>query len=326
MLFFRYLLAACGVGLLLAGLLSASQTFFGRPEFAVGLSVHLVGLGLCWGSLWAGRMRTHHQPGATLSVRYPLSPRSARFHPIIQLIRFGLALVLLGSITVGIVSVGSHIFNLIALQKHGLYKEAQIFNKTPLSELSSSNSGYAYYSFPATSVAVTGELRASRAELLRTRIGSRLGVTYLPTNPRIHRFGLLNVNQVRYEIASTLLVFLTGGVYVLMPFLAFERRLRRQLYLARFGEIITATIISCRRSILHGGFEGYRVRYEFVLPGSRRIIGRGNIRHTEASPTLVGCPITVLYDVHSPLNNRPLSGFYQVEFVTKSENVLAHEI
>jgi hypothetical protein len=249
--------------------------------------------------------------------------RSARFGFGTQAIRLALAVVFAATVTAGLWLTQRDLNELFSLQRLGRVTEGQVFNKERKAQIGNAASGLVYYCYRVDRLSVTGRFRAARADYPLLPTGQHLTVTYLPNRPRIHRLGIVDVGRVQRECAAVLLLLLTALVDVGLPVIAVERELRRQLRLARNGVAANGVITGCKPILRRGRRVGYHVRYEVTTPEGAIIEDSARIGLYEGEPTLVGFPLTVLYDPKNPLYNRPLAAFRRVSFSRLPKTVLA---
>ena len=322
----RCALAFPGIALLSASALLLSEGVFGTWRFVLGLLFHMAGQACCLGSLclpmkWQARRTRQAARVSALSAVQSRSVRAAHFRPEVQIIRLvcgvGLSILLVGWLGVGAWRLG----NLLRLRAQGVVTDAAITG-------TSFREGGALltvtYAFPVPrGLPVTDTFRAPRLQLPLLRTGNLLPVTYLPANPSVHAWQRVDNAFVVRHCLSGALLFVTVVAYVGGPFLWAERRLRRQLRLARVGVGTTGAIVICRPLLWRKTRRGYLLTYTFAAPDRHVFVGRALIPHLPDEPTLPGFPLTVLYDPLYPGISLPLAAFHVVELANARKAVLA---
>ena len=153
--------------------------------------------------------------------------------------------------------------------------------------------------------------------------GAQLPITYLPADPNVHSWQPVDNALIVQRVLSSLMVFLAVMAYIGLPVVVLERRLRRQLRLARAGVVAMGTIVACRPFVWRGRRRGYLLTYTFALPSGHVWSRQAFLPHVEGEPTLPGFPITVLYDAAQPSTNLPLASFHAIRMKSIRKTVLA---
>lgn len=330
-LFFgRCLLAGMGMALLLTSAVLLGASVFGSWRFALGWTFHLVGQACCLSMLclpgwWklASQQRamrlTHGSSAPTLAAVGSIRP--ARFRPEVQTLRLlytvGAAIVMLCALTVGAIGLRS----LLLLREHGVMTPATITGTTFREAGPMLTVTYAFVT--PHGLPVTDTFRAPRHLLQSLPTGNTLRVTYLPSDPTVHTWERVDNGLVARHFLSGVVVLLTLAAYTALPLLLIERRLRRQLRLARVGLGVTGSIMVCKPLLWRKKKRGYLLTYAFATPGRQVFIGRALVPYIPDEPTLPGFPLTVLYDPLVPGISLPLAAFHIVELPNIRKTVLA---
>lgn len=238
--------------------------------------------------------------------------RPARFRGRMQLIRAAIAMMCGTLVCIGCWLTWGQVADVMALGRGGNSINAQIYNLDHERDLGSASAGNIYYAFRVSnSQPVTGQFSASRKELRKVRIGRRLLITYLPSNPRVYRLGRFGKVQAVWEASQTLVLFTLASMGLFTPLLFVEYHLRRQLRLARTGICTTGEITGCLPLARRAGFQ---VSYTVPLADGGSVCGKATLSRRMGEPTLVGFPISVLYNPQHPEENRPMASFVWIQF------------
>lgn len=222
---------------------------------------------------------------------------------------------------VWLVSGGLGMRNLLRLRTDGVVTNAAI---TGTSFRESGAMLTVTYAFPVpNSLPVTDTFRAPRHLLPTMRTGNLLPVTYLPADPSVHAWQQVDNAFVARHCLSGIAVFAALVAYAGLPLLWAERRLRRQLRLARVGVGVTGAIVVCRPLLWRKIRRGYLLTYSFATPDLHVFLGRALVPYLADEPTLPGFPLTVLYDPLHPGVSLPLAAFHIVEMANARKTVLA---
>ena len=137
-------------------------------------------------------------------------------------------MLLLGVVAVsgfGLWMGGSDFREVRALQTEGRTTEAQIITiqtvgATPTTRLVG-------YAFRVGATVATGQMEISRSEVKNLRMGNPLIVTYLPSQPKTYRLGLVDSGRVMRRGGMLALFVLRGIAWFGLPFLFLETQRRR---------------------------------------------------------------------------------------------------
>ena len=322
----RCVLAIPGIALLLTSAFLLGTGIFGTWQFIWGLLFHLVGQACCVGSLclpvwWQARRIRQESRLSTLSAINSNGIRSARFRPEAQIVRLlcgaVFCVLMAGWLIVGALGLR----NLLRLRSGGVITNAAITG-TSFREVGAMLT--VTYAFPVPgNLPVADTFRAPRNLLPTLRTGNLLPVTYLPADPSVHAWERVDNGFVARHCLSGLAVFAALVAYTGVPLLWAERRLRRQLKLARVGVGVTGAIVVCRPLLWRKIRRGYLLTYSFATPDRRVFFGRALVPCLADEPTLPGFPLTVLYDPVYPGISLPLAAFHVVEIANARKMVLA---
>jgi hypothetical protein len=142
-------------------------------------------------------------------------------------------------------------------------------------------------------------------------------VTYLPSNPKIHRLGSAEERLLSQNLTCNVLALILALLFAFL--LAYvEIRARRELRLARGGEVTEGRIIEKTNNEFMGR-RSYRVRYRLDTPDGVRRIGSVTTGRMLWEWLRIGSVITVLYDPDNPRNHCPTFGLRFVQFLTDVE-------
>lgn len=324
------MLAGMGVALLLTSAVLLGASVFGSWRFVLGWTFHLVGQACCLSMLclpgwWrlASQQRATRLTGQKDASRLASvgAIRPARFRPEAQILRLlaagGAVFIMLCALTVGAIGLR----NLLRLREHGVMTPATITGTTFREAGPMLTVTYAFVT--PHGLPVTDTFRAPRHLLQSLRTGNALPVTYLPSDPAVHTLQRVDNGLVARHFLSGVAVLLTLAAYTALPLLLIERRLRRQLRLARIGVGVTGSIVVCKPLLWRKKKRGYLLTYAFATPGRQVFIGRALIPYIPDEPTLPGFPLTVLYDPLVPSISLPLAAFHTVELPNIRKTVLA---
>jgi hypothetical protein len=141
-------------------------------------------------------------------------------------------------------------------------------------------------------------------------------VTYLPSHPEIHCLGAAN-KRLESHYRTTNIIALMLAISFSLLFLWVEFNLRRELRLARIGELAEGQIIE-KRSYRTRNRMIYEVRYLFDAPDGQRSDWQtvGGYVWCYLHP---GTAVTVLYDPDHPRRHRPSFGFGLVQFLSNPQ-------
>jgi len=151
------------------------------------------------------------------------------------------------------------------------------------------------YSFRAGSRVEQAELEVARAIYERLRVGDKLPIRYLESDPAVHQLPGYSSEPFPEWGAVVLGTFVSiGGVLLLWP-------LSRQRRFVSEGRAATAVVTDSKR--IRGDAKKREVfRYEFkILSGALR---EGKSSAVQKAPA-VGSQIVVLYDPENPKRNAP---------------------
>ena len=311
--------ATIGTAVLAAGALVAVRCPFGTHGFLVGSVTHLMGMLLCLGGYAARPRHTGIRRGVAPlpldagRIEATVSSRSRQAHLTggVQFVRVILAITLLACTVTGLWLARRALTEVATIRRDGRIGQAQVFNRDRLVGPGPSASGLVYYSFRVEGVSVTGQFLAPRTDYPLFYTGRHLAVTYLPGMPRVYRLGNFDAHRASQETSAILLMVLISTAYIGVPVLLVETDLRRQLRLARTGVAATGVITGCKPIIRFGRRIGYHVCYECSFPNGV-IVGSARFSQIPGEPTLVGFPLTVLYDTRHPDWSRPLAAFHHI--------------
>lgn len=317
----RMALVVPGIMLVLASLPLCSGSVFGSLLFSGGLALHLVGLTLGVVAWRVGQPRRKRLLASETLPGRETTPRPAGFRISTQLIRLVMALFTFSLLLLGSGEALNRAVQLVVLRQHGHILEAQITGKE--SRQRGAVSGIVTYAYRVGNAEFADNFRAPYALYREMTTGNWLKVTYLPTAPQVHFLGILDGPMLAQQLVALGLLAVVGLIYTGTPLLLLEKGLRRQLRLARYGSAATGVIVGCRSVTLRGRLLGYRVGYEFATPPGQRLQGNAFVRPQSGEPTLVGFPITLLYDPANPLHHRPLNTLQFVWLGTTKRRSLA---
>lgn len=211
--------------------------------------------------------------------------------------------------------------NLIQLRSKGIITNAAI---TGTSFREGSAILTVTYAFPVPHSLPIADTFLAPGRLLPTlRTGNLLPITYLPSNPSVHTWQRVNNDFVARNCLSGVAVFTTFAAYVGFPLLWAERRLRRQLRLARVGTGVTGAIVVCKPLLWRRTRRAFLLTYSFATPDRQVFFGRALVPYIADEPTLPGFPLTVLYDPLYPGISLPLAAFHVVEMANVRKTMLA---
>ena len=323
----RCLLAMPGVALLLTSAMLLGTGVFGTARFTLGLGMHLLGQGLCVGALclpsWLAARKTAQaarQQAMQAGVQEMGVVRPAHFRLSVQALRLlcGLAFLAL-MVYCGLAGIGQ-LRNLLLLQQSGETTNATITGTSYREDKPLMN---VTYSFTLRgSLPITDSFRAPRSLIGQMQTGNLLSVTYLPASPDVHSWQPVDLALIRQRVLAGLMLLAALLAYLGLPLLILERRLRRQLRLARLGTLVTGTIVACKPLAWRGRRRGYSLVYTYTLPSGNVWSHQAFVPHVEGEPTLPGFSISVLYDAAQPSVSLPLAAFHAVQLVTLRKSYL----
>ena len=157
------------------------------------------------------------------------------------------------------------------------------------------NPAWVAYRLDVGGAGYTGESRLRLPYWRQLRIGDRLPVRYLPSDPRVS-----HLSGREREPMPAFVPFLVGGALavgagvLLLPLRA-ERRLLAE------GRAARARVTRHKKVQGHGG-HGTRIYFEFVTLGGRKVTGKAGPRQ---KPPAVGSEICVLYLPDEPRRSAP---------------------
>lgn len=155
------------------------------------------------------------------------------------------------------------------------------------------------YTFTVDASPYTGSEHVEREEYYHTKVGDRLTVTYLPSDPSIEQVGKVDASTLAAmrQVELVVLGFLTP---MLLGFAWYcERYFRRQLRLLRYGTAVRAEILEWSEGT------GTRMPRHFITvaydaPGSGRITTTLMVDASLGRKLVQQPTATVLYDPQKP--------------------------
>ena len=133
-----------------------------------------------------------------------------------------------------------------------------------------------------------------------TREGDTLQVTYLPSNPSVHRLGYIDAPRVtKHEMDWGMGVGAIAGLFTLLM-VAAEYSYRQQMRLAVCGVPVVGKIVSCEPPVPGSKTQTYTVKYTFAdLRGDTKtsVWNAPEARGKELQPD---ADVTVLCNIDNP--------------------------
>ena len=167
------------------------------------------------------------------------------------------------------------------------------------------------YEFTADGERITDSAAVSQVLYEATRPGDACKVVYLPENPKLDHW-LFDNNAIR---AHWLYLTIGHGLVALLAVFVLrfiERPLRRELGLARRGEVTTGQVKAIRSPRRKRGLPS--ISYTFRTTGGATIESSCVLpRRVRLSEIAVGMSLEVLYDPRRPRRNKPRLAFDHVE-------------
>jgi hypothetical protein len=318
---FVWLLILLGIlaALIGTGLFIAAFPYPARRGTAIG--VHLLG----WVMLLAGLFGLSRLPRRLPTAPLPNVPtaergasagalaiaRQAHFRPALRIARLCLLLGLLIWTASGLWDGMAEIGETWMLWKQGRRTTAQVIGKDSVRDPAAG--GPVHFAFRIDGRAIVGHYDASPEEHANAWIGMTLPVTYLPSDPRIHRRGVANGQAVLASCRKWGGFLLKGLLLLGAPFLAIERRFQPQLYLARAGLAVTGTVITRLPLGRRRQPAAYRLAYRFPMPNGQTQTGCARVKREAAERLLPGDPLAILYEPGHPERSLPEAALSAVQ-------------
>lgn len=142
-------------------------------------------------------------------------------------------------------------------------------------------------------------------------------MTYLPRHPEINCLGPADQSLANHYRTANIYAAMIAVVFSCL-FLGVEFSLRRELSLARIGELTEGQIIG-KKSTTGRNRTTYQLRYLFDAPDGTRSGWQTVGSHLWVCLS-EGAPITVLFDPEHPDRHRPSFGFRFVQFLPETDD------
>jgi hypothetical protein len=316
---FVWLLIILGILMALfgTGLFIAAFPYPERRGTAIG--VHLFG----WIALLVGLFGLSRLPRRLPSPALPEAPRAERcapaiaivrqahFRPVLRVARLclfcGLLIWIASGFWGGMVDIGET----WTLWRQGQRTTAQIIGRDIVRDPAAG--GPVHYAFRVGGRAIVGHYNASPEEYANAWTGRPLPVTYLPSDPRIHRRGVAEGHTVLEMCRKWGWSLLEGLLLLGAPFLALERRFQPQLRLARAGRAVTGTVTGCLPLGRRRQPAAHRLDYRFPMPNGQTQVGSARVKREAAERQQPGDPLAILYDPDRPERNLPEAALSAVQ-------------
>jgi len=240
------------------------------------------------------------------------TPRPARITASNRAALFYIILFILGIALLICWFAARDLDEIYALHRHGVTVEGIITDSRMVH--GKSNTYYLGYSFPMSKTRIFDENQVSKEMFDRKSIGDSLTVTFLPSDPQIHRLSIINDRSV----LGCWLKWASGLLLWLVPFgsvcLGIIYQYRSDLQLARYGVPAQALIKECTVPISNRPTD-YRVTYRFAAPkGEQTKIC--SVSCKAGKEFIVNETVTVLYDAANPNFSRLYRALLYSEIVS----------
>lgn len=164
------------------------------------------------------------------------------------------------------------------------------------------------YAYEVGGVEHRGSTEVSESWYEKVKIGDAQTVTYLRSQPALHRPYVADRAALDLRLRRAPFVLAAVVVFTALLLVVSLVPVRRRLALARHGTAATATVLEVQRKRKHG----FRVLYAFDLPGGDVGESSDAVHASEAAKLTPGTKITIVFDPQNPANNATWLGLGDV--------------